>query len=88
MRKIDRWTILLILGSIVFGIYAGRVKAEDKYKYGSNAVITPDAQYLKESIEQQKEIIALLKEIKKNSKQDEIIVLMKEIKDVLVHSYN
>ena len=88
MKKINRWAVLMIVSSIVFGVYAGRVKAEDKYKYGSNAIITPDAQYLKESIEQQKEIIALLKEIKKNSKQDEIIVLMKEIKDVLVHSYN
>jgi len=89
VRKYIILTGIMMVAILMVGITDIHAKdVTDSNKYGAKAIIESDVQYLKESVQQQKEIIALLKEIKNNSRQDEIIKLMEEIKNILIHSYN
>ncbi len=56
---------------------------KDTKTYGEGALIDSDVKYLKQNVEQQKEIISLLKEIKKNSQQKELMNLLRDIRRIL-----
>jgi Tfp pilus assembly protein PilF len=71
---------------VVFTVFMNAQAADKDYKYGSSAKIETSVHYLKQSVDQQKEIVQLLKAIKNDSQQKEVIGLLVDIKGLLIKS--
>lgn len=77
---------LLIMLSFVFGfvcLTGNRAVWAEKKVYGPKGKLDTSVTYAKKNIEQQEEIIELLRGIKNDSHQKQILKLLHEIKELL-----